>query len=247
MNAVHQGIFEIKLPSGSPGGTPGLGHTLYSISACMCYAHYKALYPFVNDQQWSYGRWEDYFEPFWDVTKHNDILESLSIIRTVDVNNGGHDNFGLNFLLFAAAQKLHPEFIRKIYRPKKIKENSLQDMMFDLSLQIRLGDHPYQNKPEVVLKKIQELVMSLNCKNIFVMTDDYKVIELIKQKLEIDLYTLCPLFYNGAPSSIRGTDNLNLLFQEIDICRRSTYFLGSAFSQLSSIIGILRTGSNHYV
>lgn len=226
-------IVNIILPSGIH---PGLGHTLLSISSLMSYCYIKNFYPVLKDDNWVYGRWADFFEPFDD---EENVKNILSLNLPAFSPHAGH----LDTCFFFAIHDLCRIFYKKMFIPRTEYDVTGFENI-DVAIHVRQGDrHGYlKNTMEETLERTNELIEGTQIKRMFVMTDERSVIEVFQQNFACEILTLCPNSYNGDPSNIRHAEDIHLFLREVQIAKRAKHFIGSAFSQASMVVDIARDG-----
>ena len=221
--------------------TPGFFHFLMCLTSCINYALKHDYYVWLDDADWEYGHWKDYFEPFWNEEKQRKILSLNLPIIDGDVFNEKND-FGLNYLKLA--QNIPPvvnQFsLFKInnnmqeYIIQTIKEVGLPNRYS--ACQIRLGD--MQLRRGFTLQDRLDEIDNVVDNNIFIMTDDYSAIEYIKKHTNYDIYSATPKSYDGDPKKIRTAENLKLLLAEIIIAQKAANFISSP-SQVSNFVHMI--------
>lgn len=238
---------EIYLPKTS---SPGLGHILMSMSGIMSFCYYKEYVPYLTDNDWYYGRWTDYFEPFCEDEYKINLLSQKLSNTTIDIGIGTtcpHTNalYGMMYLLFNSTMTLYKKFFQQIYRPKKKFILTDEYKNIDLAIHVRQGDHFWKQPMTLVLRKFKDIKDITNPKKLFIMTDQADVVVQFREKFpDLEIITLCPDKYDGDPNHIRSMTDLNLLIKEIEIAKHAKYFVGSAFSQTSTIVDLYRQEKN---
>ncbi|GAA6211713.1 hypothetical protein NBRC116602_14540 [Hyphomicrobiales bacterium 4NK60-0047b] len=241
----------IKVKIGRKGSVhPGFGHIVMALLGFSHLAHLKKVSLLIEDEEWSYGRWEEFFDA-------PQLSGKASSIEFYDCTMKDGD-YGLSLWkrYIKEDSEFYLPYLCDLIKPKPgvitdITEELALDSEFKsdyLSIHLRLGDKVQQHgmSLEIAALKLKDEIDKIgNTRNIFVMTDDYRGLLAFQNVLNdrINIVSNCPENYLGDPQRIRSADNLKLLLSEINFAVHSKYFIGTA-SAVSLIIYSLRRLKN---
>ena len=230
------------------GSSPGFGHCFEVITGIIrhCLLHKK--YPVINDDDWWYGKWTDFFNPFWDEQEKKEKLEKCTRKEIVDL-----DDIKIEFgYIYFQDDHLYREILEKIYDIKESIKQKMQPAIdlygdADLAIHMRIKygkrDHSnldaYKNAFDQALSHDR---LKLETK-IFVLADDYQGVEFCRQYFDCQILTVCPKEFDGSVN-IRNPEGCYQLLTEIEIARLAKHFVGAEYSAIPRIINYLRHGKN---
>ena len=233
------------------GSSPGFGHSLDVIVGVIRYAILNNLYPIINDEDWWYGPWTNFFEPFFDLSEKEDKIKNFKSKKVVDIEDvnvdyGGH---------YVHKDPLFYEILEKIYHlnnatQTKIKDTVTQYNDIDLALHIRIK---YENDFNLNLNAyklafdqyLKNSEITNNLKKIFLLTDDFRAVKLCETYFQIPINTLCTQDFDGSVD--RTPKNLLQLLTEIEIAKSAKHFVGSQYSSIPRLINFFRKGVNTHI
>lgn len=184
----------------------GFGSVAHFLTQAHSYAKKNGLkFSLVNDG-WQYGNWNDYFKSFKDSTTEENAIKfkhATSIPRSTFKEH--HESIKEFFVLNDDLLKSAEDFKKTIGAPYK-------------AIYIRRGDKVSGAGAEMSAIDIPTLIKTTDIapgNKLFVMTDDYSVVEEIKKILpEVNVFTLTP------PES-RGADIHSILKLDKDAMKKN--------------------------
>jgi hypothetical protein len=123
------------------------------------------------------------------------------------------------------------------------------------SIHIRRGDK-IKEAPHTAVQDYLEKIRAVNpnLKKVFVMTDDYTVVDELKNgRSDLSFHSLCPpnrqghlqKIFNKAPKETRRAEILRLL-AELEMARNGEFFVGTYSSNITRLISLLRGRETTY-
>lgn len=237
---------------------PGLGHQITSLCYELYYCQTHNIYPVIKDDPHNaYGRWTDYFEPFWDEDEKRKILEKSKYIPVIERdlvkwNASRALLFGENWTDLSEDIKnvflnifVVKEPIRKLI---SARTESLHLPVHYSSVHVRRGDKKDQFKEYGqisdldVVRALKKELIDRSVVNVFLMTDDYTIVELMRNETPFHIYTLCSPANDGNPDRLRKSHGHTLeLLTDIYIAQNSDSHFQTVNTRVSKLIRILRT------
>ena len=240
---------------------PGLGHQITTLCWLLHYCQTNNVYPVVvDDSNNAYGRWADYFEPFWDETQRNGLGSRVGELPSV-VNN--MRNFaGCREGLFGETWESEVGRVREIFAEifvlngatmatieRRIEELTLPNGYS--SAHIRRGDKNKQFKSygrmsnRRVVKDLKAFMADKSVEDVFVMTDDFAIVKAMKRRSSIDVYTMCPDTSDGDPVRLRTSQGHTLdLLTELVVAERAEMHFQTVGTRVSRMVRLLRDDRN---
>jgi|GEM_PF-5896159 len=238
----------------------GFGHTFDIMIHFLCECLHEEYFPIINDSTWWYGRWCDFFEPFWDEAEKQRLLQVESIsIEKRDVNIPTLNQYAeirnrqyIKDMYDVVAKEIFKYNLRLF--EKFSQENTEQ---FDLAIHIRSGYEmkgiqPCRKSPiydiSGYLEKMEEIISTENIvfDKIFLLTDSSKVPGIIEAFFDKEVVSFCPQGCTGSVDD-RSPENLELLLKEMDIAIKAKCFIGAKFSNIPNLINVFRNRENSYL
>lgn len=120
----------------------GFGQTFDFMVHFLCECLHENYFPIIDDSTWWYGRWCDFFEPFWDEDQKNKLIQDTSIPRErKDINVPTlEERFELRNRGYV--REMYDQIARTIFKfnADMSDEVNKQDLnQFDLAVHIRCG------------------------------------------------------------------------------------------------------------
>jgi hypothetical protein len=222
------------------------------------------LYPVLQDDPGNaYGRWTDYFEPFWDEAQERSIMARSGALEVVEndlewaANRAGlfGDDWtslageikAIFLRIFVLRESVSTDIQRKIDRLRLPPGYS--------SLHVRRGAKNRQFKDygalsdKEIVRRAEEMLRRQGVKDVFVMTDDYRVIEEIRASTSLNIFTLCRESYLGSDTEVRNAPGhtLDLLTEIVGALNAEAHFQ-TVRSRVSKVVRLLRDDRNcHHV
>jgi hypothetical protein len=121
-----------------------------------------------------------------------------------------------------------------------------------IGIHIRKGDKVLLETEDIQLNKYFSIVNSIGISHVFISTDDYSIIKIIKQQYpELIIYHLVDEKMNGHFQNKFNLQSKNkifndtiLLLSEVEILRRSYYYIGTISSNITKYLALLRNDSS---
>jgi hypothetical protein len=236
---------------------PGWGHQLTTLCYVLLHCQQNDLYPIIYSRPDSaYGAWEDTFLPFWNKHPLGSTSERFpkvnkSEAKLADWIGNREGFFGTQWQtlapkiknIFEQIYQIRPEV--KILVNKRIESLNLPEKY--ISAHVRRGDkcnqfeqYGHMKTAEVVGDLLSE-IGKYPADGLFVMTDDYEVIEVMSGLTKLKLFSLCSPDSTGDAKVIRNSkDHLLTLLTDIEIARRSTLHFQTVNTRVSKIVRLLK-------
>ena len=241
----YQSIVELKLTSYNETFS-GFIDIVFCITELYISCQKNKKYLYLNTKNFYYGDWENFFIPFWSEKELKKLKQKKIPIEYTPFQGV------LTHGVISYLTKYHFSYKNLIQLNQKTKDKIYCEInqlpKIDLVIHIRCygGSTPmkkYIKKVDWLLKLFDEEI-----KTIFIMTDIYSSFEYFKQYLpNKTVITLCPKYYDGVESNIRGVENLYLLLKEVEIAKKSKFFIGLNRSQVSRELIIQERKEHSYV
>lgn len=236
---------------------PGLGHQITSLCYELHYCRTHNIYPVIKDDPTNaYGRWTDYFEPFWDDDQRQEILAKFGHIPVIERdlvkwNASRALLFGQNWADLSEDIKeiflnifVIKEPVRKLISAK-IQNLDLPDHYS--SVHVRRGDKNDQFKEYGqasnldVVRALEKELIGRSVVNVFLMTDDYQIVELMRNETPFHIFTLCSPSHDGNPDRLRKSQGHTLdLLTDISIAQNAVSHFQTVNTRVSKLVRILR-------
>lgn len=230
----------------SIGSTKGFGHAVTAILGTMKYAKDQNEKLYIFENSWKYGALSNIIIPFWKNYNTGEITQYLNM-------KSAENQWGLQYFYEYLKEDrfVYQEFLEQLFVYNSYTQAYIKDTIKSLNLpdtymatHFRLGDKLSQHGFNInTMFEAFEKIYRKHCpthENLFVMTDEYKVITRFKETYPwLNIYTLCPENYEGDPQKIRTTDNMRLLVAEIEIVKEADFFI-PCMSSLSHLMCVMR-------
>jgi len=243
---------------------PGLGHQLTTLCYVLKYCQDNGFFPVMDDDPANaYGQWTDYFEPFWNEEQRARVAQAGLSLPVIDND--------LNWVasrsgLFGERWADYATEIREIFLAIYVLKSSvvsdvarsvdaLRLPQSYVSLQVRRGDKNGQFKEygalsdKEVVARAAITVKERRVENVFVLTDDYGIVEEIRATTSFQVFTLCRPDYRGKQRHVRNSPGHTLdLLTEIAVAVGADAHFQTVRSRVSKMIRLLRDDVNcHHV
>ena len=240
---------------------PGLGHQLTSLCYLLLYCQIHNIYPVINDNpKNAYGKWTDYFKPFWDETLKEKLLLQFNDIPVIekDLISWASSRSGL----FGESWKELTEDIKDIFldifiinKPsntmiaEKIQELNLPNQYS--SVHIRRGDKndqfkEYGQQSDIqIIRELEKSLIDKSIANVFLMTDDYHIVDIMRSRTSFQIYTLCSPSTDGNSDRLRTSRGHTVdLLTDITVAKNSGSHFQTVNTRVSKIVRLLRKDEN---
>lgn len=242
------------------GPFPGLGHQITTLCYVLKYCQANGLYPVLRDNpDNAYGSWTDHFEAFWDKAQRRRIMERASTLEVVDselkwvASRAGlfgndwtrmaHEIKAIFLDIFVLRDPVRQEIRQRIDRLRLPPGYA--------TLHVRRGDKNRQFKDygalsdKEIVRKAAEALASHRVEDVFVLTDDYRIVEEIRDSTSMNVLTLCRENYLGHDSDVRNAPgHTKDLLTEIHVAVDSEVHFQTVRSRVSKVIRLLRDDRN---
>ncbi len=215
------------------------------------------MYPLIIDNQSNaYGEWCDFFEPFWDADDRKNKLEQFYGLPIVDndLKDWTGDRYGVFGENWVNLTEDIKSIFREIFRIKNSIQLSINTRIDDLklparysSVHVRRGDKNNQFKSYgeltnlEIIKKLEAVLIDKSVENIFLMTDDYDVVEIMQEHSKLNIYTSCTPDIRGDARMLRISNGHTLdLLTELTVAKRSDSHFQTVNSRTSKLVRLLR-------
>ena len=240
---------------------PGLGHQLTSLCYLLLYCQTHNIYPLINDNpKNAYGKWTDYFEPFWDEILKQELLLQFSDLPVIEkdlvswkasrselwgeswieLTEDIKDIFSKIFILNKSSNAMIAEKIQELNLPVQYS-----------SVHVRRGDkkdqfNEYGQLSDLqIIRKLEKALINKSVANVFLMTDDYHIVEIMRSKTSFQIYTLCSPSNDGNPDRLRTSSGHTIdLLTEITIAKNSGSHFQTVNTRVSKVVRLLRKDEN---
>lgn len=233
------------------GSSPGFGHSLDVIVGFIRHCVTNNLYPIINDDDWWYGKWTDFFNPFCEEEEKKERIANCASKEVVDIEDVKTGYGGQ----YVHKDALFYEILEKIYDIRfdvqsKMSAHLAQYENADIALHIRVkyendlnwNLEAYRHAFDQYLKD-SEVIKDLQ--TIFLLTDDFSSVAFCKEYFQCNVNTLCTSTFDGSAS--RTGNNLLQLLTEIEIAKSARYFVGSQYSSIPRLISFFRKEKNVHI
>ena len=243
----------MRIPYG--GYWPGLGHQITTLCYVLLHCQESRVYPVLQDDSANaYGAWTDYFEPFWDESERQRILakDGLEIIDS-DLH-WARNRKGLFGDRWSSLGPQIEEIFRRIFVVREPVLSEIGDRIARLdlplgysSVHVRRGDKTVQfaeygaMTTEHVVGELARVLRSHGVEDVFLMTDEAEVLEIMRRSTPFQVHSLCPADADGDPQRIRtASGHMMNLLTDIMIAQRAHAHFQTVNSRVSKLVRLLR-------
>lgn len=119
--------------------SPGLGHQFTSLCYVLHYCSIYNTYPIIDDSSVNaYGKWTDFFEPFWDEEEKQSLIHKS---RRIPVIDGDLVAWSLSRSgLFGKGWSDLSEVVQEVFRSIFVIKQSIDKTITERSQRMRLPD-----------------------------------------------------------------------------------------------------------
>lgn len=242
---------------------PGFGHQVTTLCYALKYCLDHDLLPVLDERPGdAYGPWTDYFEPFVDPSLVAPLLardDPPEIVENrLDWTANREGLFGPGWPEHAAEIKA---IFLAVYDIRPDVRRAIDERIAGLGLpagystvHVRRGDKRFQYRrygwrsDASVVRRVDRELRRRSVGDVFLMTDDYRIVELLRSRSAANVVTLARPEYDGDNRTVRtAPGHLLDLLTEITIATGSVYHLQTVKTRLSKMINLLRDdrGSVH--
>lgn len=240
---------------------PGLGHQLTSLCYILHYCSMHDIYPLIEDSSTNaYGKWTDYFEPFWNEDEKQGLLRKSGSIPITDgdIVDWSWSRSGL----FGAGWSDLSDSIQEIFRGIFVIKQSVNKAIVERinlmklpdqysSVHIRRGDKNTQFKDYgkqsdlQIIRELEKVLTDKSVENVFLMSDDYQIVEIMRRQTPFQIFTLCSPTSDGHAGRLRTSKGHTLdLLTDISVANNADSHYQTVNTRVSKMIRILRRDKN---